>query len=188
MLGVLWWLLTHISPNSCLWQRFLLWVRNYISPQVTRSFSDSENHTSSGTFVFLLSGYLYIFVHILADFFSPPFVSCVAADIISTVEFNSSGELLATGDKGGRVVVFQREQEVGNANNVTLNVLPLKGSDLFLIFLFYIFALVSWMEINWLCSLKTQLWKHQFFNKNPLAHFSPLPLFICWIIILLILC
>jgi len=37
---------------------------------------------------------------------------CVAADIISTVEFNSTGELLATGDKGGRVVVFQREQEV----------------------------------------------------------------------------
>ncbi|KAJ8281514.1 hypothetical protein COCON_G00040330 [Conger conger] len=36
--------------------------------------------------------------------------SC-AADIISTVEFNSTGELLATGDKGGRVVVFQREQE-----------------------------------------------------------------------------
>lgn len=35
------------------------------------------------------------------------------ADIISTVEFNSTGELLATGDKGGRVVVFQREQEVG---------------------------------------------------------------------------
>uniref|UniRef100_A0A8C6VWN4 Serine/threonine-protein phosphatase 2A 55 kDa regulatory subunit B n=1 Tax=Nothobranchius furzeri TaxID=105023 RepID=A0A8C6VWN4_NOTFU len=33
------------------------------------------------------------------------------ADIISTVEFNSTGELLATGDKGGRVVVFQREQE-----------------------------------------------------------------------------
>uniref|UniRef100_A0A4W5LB94 Protein phosphatase 2, regulatory subunit B, beta a n=1 Tax=Hucho hucho TaxID=62062 RepID=A0A4W5LB94_9TELE len=35
----------------------------------------------------------------------------VLADIISTVEFNPSGELLATGDKGGRVVVFQREQE-----------------------------------------------------------------------------
>ncbi|XP_051537630.1 serine/threonine-protein phosphatase 2A 55 kDa regulatory subunit B beta isoform isoform X2 [Myxocyprinus asiaticus] len=34
------------------------------------------------------------------------------ADIISTVEFNSTGELLATGDKGGRVVVFQREQEM----------------------------------------------------------------------------
>uniref|UniRef100_A0A8B9K2X7 Protein phosphatase 2, regulatory subunit B, delta n=1 Tax=Astyanax mexicanus TaxID=7994 RepID=A0A8B9K2X7_ASTMX len=36
------------------------------------------------------------------------------ADIISTVEFNYSGELLATGDKGGRVVIFQREQESKN--------------------------------------------------------------------------
>lgn len=32
------------------------------------------------------------------------------ADIISTVEFNEDGELLATGDKGGRIVIFQREQ------------------------------------------------------------------------------
>ena len=31
----------------------------------------------------------------------------VAADIISCVEFNQDGELLATGDKGGRVVIFQ---------------------------------------------------------------------------------
>ena len=30
------------------------------------------------------------------------------ADIISTVEFNHDGEYLATGDKGGRVVIFQR--------------------------------------------------------------------------------
>ncbi|MED6286824.1 Serine/threonine-protein phosphatase 2A 55 kDa regulatory subunit B alpha isoform [Characodon lateralis] len=36
------------------------------------------------------------------------------ADIISTVEFNHTGELLATGDKGGRVVIFQ--QEVENKN------------------------------------------------------------------------
>ncbi|KAB0404432.1 hypothetical protein E2I00_009562, partial [Balaenoptera physalus] len=35
-------------------------------------------------------------------------------DIISTVEFNHTGELLATGDKGGRVVIFQREQESKN--------------------------------------------------------------------------
>lgn len=35
-----------------------------------------------------------------------------AADIISTVEFNHTGELLATGDKGGRVVIFQQEIEV----------------------------------------------------------------------------
>uniref|UniRef100_G3VJF7 Serine/threonine-protein phosphatase 2A 55 kDa regulatory subunit B n=3 Tax=Sarcophilus harrisii TaxID=9305 RepID=G3VJF7_SARHA len=34
------------------------------------------------------------------------------ADIISTVEFNYSGDLLATGDKGGRVVIFQKEQEI----------------------------------------------------------------------------
>lgn len=39
------------------------------------------------------------------------------ADIISTVEFNYSGDLLATGDKGGRVVIFQREQEVSDFKN-----------------------------------------------------------------------
>lgn len=38
--------------------------------------------------------------------------SFFAADIISTVEFNHTGELLATGDKGGRVVIFQQEIEV----------------------------------------------------------------------------
>ncbi|CAH1396387.1 unnamed protein product [Nezara viridula] len=31
------------------------------------------------------------------------------ADIISCVEFNHDGDLLATGDKGGRVVIFQRD-------------------------------------------------------------------------------
>ncbi|XP_052269745.1 serine/threonine-protein phosphatase 2A 55 kDa regulatory subunit B alpha isoform-like isoform X3 [Dreissena polymorpha] len=34
------------------------------------------------------------------------------ADIISCVEFNHNGELLATGDKGGRVVIFQRDGKV----------------------------------------------------------------------------
>ncbi|XP_035274939.1 serine/threonine-protein phosphatase 2A 55 kDa regulatory subunit B gamma isoform-like isoform X2 [Anguilla rostrata] len=33
------------------------------------------------------------------------------ADVISTAEFNQTGDLLATGDKGGRVVIFQREPE-----------------------------------------------------------------------------
>ncbi|KAL2097684.1 hypothetical protein ACEWY4_006891 [Coilia grayii] len=33
------------------------------------------------------------------------------ADVISTVEFNQTGDLLATGDKGGRVVIFQRETQ-----------------------------------------------------------------------------
>jgi serine/threonine-protein phosphatase 2A regulatory subunit B len=36
------------------------------------------------------------------------------ADIISAVEFNHDGELLATGDKGGRVVIFQRSDQVSN--------------------------------------------------------------------------
>uniref|UniRef100_A0A8C2AKZ2 Protein phosphatase 2, regulatory subunit B, alpha a n=1 Tax=Cyprinus carpio TaxID=7962 RepID=A0A8C2AKZ2_CYPCA len=33
------------------------------------------------------------------------------ADIISAVEFNHSGELLATGDRGGRIVIFQQESK-----------------------------------------------------------------------------
>ena len=37
---------------------------------------------------------------------------CVcAADIISTVEFDHTGDYLATGDKGGRVVIFERSNE-----------------------------------------------------------------------------
>lgn len=40
------------------------------------------------------------------------FCLCFTADLISTIEFNEDGELLAVGDKGGRIVVFQREQQV----------------------------------------------------------------------------
>jgi serine/threonine-protein phosphatase 2A regulatory subunit B len=35
------------------------------------------------------------------------------ADIISTVEFDHTGNYLATGDKGGRVVLFERNESVG---------------------------------------------------------------------------
>uniref|UniRef100_A0A914RVX5 Serine/threonine-protein phosphatase 2A 55 kDa regulatory subunit B n=1 Tax=Parascaris equorum TaxID=6256 RepID=A0A914RVX5_PAREQ len=38
------------------------------------------------------------------------FIAVIAADIISCVEFSHDGEFLATGDKGGRVVIFQRDQ------------------------------------------------------------------------------
>lgn len=38
------------------------------------------------------------------------------ADLISCVEFNHDGELLATGDKGGRVVIFQRDPMVNKLN------------------------------------------------------------------------
>jgi hypothetical protein len=30
------------------------------------------------------------------------------ADVLSTVEFDTTGDYLATGDKGGRIVVFER--------------------------------------------------------------------------------
>ena len=36
----------------------------------------------------------------------------IIADIISTVEFDSTGNYLATGDKGGRVVLFERNEMV----------------------------------------------------------------------------
>ncbi|EFO90823.1 hypothetical protein GCK72_000608 [Caenorhabditis remanei] len=36
------------------------------------------------------------------------------ADVISCVEFSHDGEYLATGDKGGRVVIFQRDQSGKN--------------------------------------------------------------------------
>jgi hypothetical protein len=45
------------------------------------------------------------------------------ADIISCVEFNHDGDLLATGDKGGRVVIFQRDPIV---SILTLHSIPLK--------------------------------------------------------------
>lgn len=37
---------------------------------------------------------------------------CAAADLISTVEWDATGELFATGDKGGRVVVFRRDHSL----------------------------------------------------------------------------
>ena len=40
------------------------------------------------------------------------------ADIISCVEFNEDGGLLATGDKGGRVVIFQRDSAVSSQSFV----------------------------------------------------------------------
>lgn len=36
----------------------------------------------------------------------------IIADIISAVEFDHTGDYLATGDKGGRVVLFERNENV----------------------------------------------------------------------------
>jgi hypothetical protein len=43
----------------------------------------------------------------------------LSADIISTVEFDHTGDYLATGDKGGRVVLFERNQTVRAYNPTT---------------------------------------------------------------------
>ena len=48
---------------------------------------------------------------------SKEFTFDFAADIISCVEFNQDGDLLATGDKGGRVVIFQRDPSVSQKIN-----------------------------------------------------------------------
>lgn len=46
------------------------------------------------------------------------------ADIISCVEFNHDGELLATGDKGGRVVIFQVSIQFRGIVNLSKNIFP----------------------------------------------------------------
>ena len=45
------------------------------------------------------------------------------ADIISTVEFDHTGNYLATGDKGGRVVLFERNETVWIDESVTFDTL-----------------------------------------------------------------
>lgn len=43
-----------------------------------------------------------------------PFINFVfdAVDIVSAVEFDESGDYIATGDRGGRVVIFEKCQVV----------------------------------------------------------------------------
>jgi len=43
-----------------------------------------------------------------------PLLMRFTADIISTVEFDHTGDYLATGDKGGRVVLFERNEQVSD--------------------------------------------------------------------------
>jgi len=46
------------------------------------------------------------------------------ADVISTVEFDSTGNYLATGDKGGRVVLFERNEQVRPLSSLRPSALP----------------------------------------------------------------
>jgi hypothetical protein len=48
--------------------------------------------------------------------------SVFPADIISTVEFDHTGNYLATGDKGGRVVLFERNETVSTTGPKVLAV------------------------------------------------------------------
>jgi hypothetical protein len=43
---------------------------------------------------------------------------CFIADIISAVDFDRTGDYLATGDKGGRIVLFERNATVSGRNIV----------------------------------------------------------------------
>lgn len=65
-----------------------------------------------------LNSLLLILIIILLN---NPHFPLVLADVISTVEFNQTGDLLATGDKGGRVVIFQRETEVSSVCQICNN-------------------------------------------------------------------
>ena len=62
-----------------------------------------------------IAHYVYLLPDILFYFYTMVLIvnSCIA-DIISTVEFDHTGNYLATGDKGGRVVLFERNETVTN--------------------------------------------------------------------------
>ena len=92
---------------------FLKWI-HFIDPSILLSTSLSFYLSVSPTHLWIIPFYLPIspikcFL-ISCLLYSP--LSSLLADVISTVEFNQTGELLATGGKGGRVVIFQRESEV----------------------------------------------------------------------------
>ena len=53
-------------------------------------------------------------------------ITASIADIISTVEFDSTGNYLATGDRGGRVVLFERNESVSTLKLTGILVLVLK--------------------------------------------------------------
>lgn len=76
------------------------------SPKINHTFL--RDYVTEGTKSPL---FCLLFVIVVANAF---LLNCsiLLADVISTVEFNQTGDLLATGDKGGRVVIFQRETEV----------------------------------------------------------------------------
>lgn len=50
--------------------------------------------------------------HLKPPGLSPSFLASTAADLLTAIEFDQDGEYLATGDKGGRVVIFQKGDDI----------------------------------------------------------------------------
>ena len=87
--------------NSCVWGCLLL--HNYLSAASQLALSGARGGSwpsGSNDLQWCFSRVKGAIIEDMAD-----------ADIMSTVELNYSGGLLVTGDKGGRVVIFLREQE-----------------------------------------------------------------------------
>lgn len=38
--------------------------------------------------------------------------TCTTADLLTAIEFDQNGDYLATGDKGGRVVIFEKGDDI----------------------------------------------------------------------------
>lgn len=86
-----------------MWQRLSFVPCAYMLPSMEKRWSQTYTIFCHSTDSSLLS----------PCFASPHLPSRpITADIISTVEFDHTGDYLATGDKGGRVVLFERNESV----------------------------------------------------------------------------
>lgn len=95
-----------------------------------------------------------------------------AADVISTVEFNHTGDLLATGDKGGRVVIFQRETEVRGQSFILMSTCNrMHWHSIYRIYILFIGDI--YITINKPEAMVPKIWERTRLKQNPF--FSELP-------------
>lgn len=45
---------------------------------------------------------------------------CITADLLTTIEFDETGDYLATGDRGGRVVIFEKGDDIKQVGDVVM--------------------------------------------------------------------
>jgi serine/threonine-protein phosphatase 2A regulatory subunit B len=95
------------------------------------------------------------------------------ADIISTVEFNDDGELLATGDKGGRIVIFQREQQNKSQQQLATNAYSPSNNSLRTEYNVYSTFQSHEAEFDYLKSLEIEekINKIKWLKRKNIAHF-----------------